>query len=213
MNNLMTALLISVFVSTSAFAQEKKGGVFLKVDFMKSEGAVQNVSHNADSVSVEIESNFAKDKLFLSGWALGYRKEDIHFVDAGHYFSLRTFHNFDLHFTNMQLGIGEEWGYPSLTSEKTISGIDANHPEAFSHVFLIRNSSVPALGADHDGTLYPFVTMTLSKKVGIFKLEGGLRMDIRKFGVDTYGPGGQFSLSDKWTVSPSVLVGFGLRMW
>ncbi len=213
MRNLILVSLISIFVSAGASAQEKKGGAFFKLDFMKSIGAVEKVSRNADSILFEFESDFSKDRFFLSGWAVGYRKEDIHFINAGHYLSVRTFHNFNLRFSEMQLGAGEEWGYPSLTSQKTVSGIDPAHPEAFRHIFPIRNSNMPFIGPDHDGTLYPFLTMTLSRKMGSLKLEGGVRMDFRKFGIDTYGPNGQFSSKDKWAVSPSAIFGIGLRMW
>lgn len=212
MKSTIFTLLILAGISANVFAQDKKGGTFFKVDFMKSAGAVEKVSHNADSLSLEIESYFSKDKFFLSGWSFGYRKEDIRFLDAGQYFSVKAFHDFNIRFSEMQLGVGEEWGYPSLTSEKTISGIDPSHPESFRHIFPIRNSGIPFLGPKKDGTLYPFLSLTLSKRVGIFRLEGGVRMDFRKFGLDTYGPDGQFSSSEKWTASPSALIGFGLRM-
>lgn len=212
MRNAILVLLMLTAISTSAFAQEKQGSAYLKTSFVKTEGRVEDVPYGVNSLAIEIESYFSQDKVFLSGWSVAYRKEDIRFIHAGHYFSLKTFHNFDVRLLEIKLSIGEEWGYPSLASEKTVPGADPGQLESYRHIFLIRNSKVPFFGTEHDGVLYPFLTLSFTRKIGIFMFEGGARMDFGKFGLDAYDPNGQFSLNEKWVASPSVFVGFGLKI-
>lgn len=212
MRNTILVLLMLIVISTSAFGQEKQGSTYLKTALAKTEGRVEDVPYGVNSLTIEIESYFPKDKVFLSGWSVGYRKEDIRFIHAGHYFSLKTFHDFDVRLLEIKLSGGEEWGYPSLASEKTIPGVDPGRLESYRHIFLLRNSKVPFLGTKHDGVLYPFLTLSFTRKIGTFMFEGGARLDFGKFGIDTYNPNGQFSLNEKWIASPSVFVGFGLKM-
>lgn len=213
---IVLALLAMIFICmpVSVSAQDNNGGTYFKVDFIKAADSIQDISSSPDSLTIEVESYFRHSKVLLSGWSLAYKKEDIHFIDSGHYFSLSTFRTFGPRFLSIKLKGGAEWGYPSLLYEKTIFIYDPpGQLKSYQHSFLVRNSGIPRFGSKHDGTFYPLSSLSLVSRSKVFLVEGGVRMDFRKFSVNDYGPGLQFATSQKWIVSPSVFIGFGLRLF
>lgn len=210
---LLTGLILTL--STNVFAQESKEapGTYIKLGLVHSQGKIEWADYVLNGLSVEVETYFEDNHLGLSGWSLGYRKEDFQHSEFGHLLSADVFRTESIKIADFKFGGGVEWGMPSNGFSRTKFNSQTDSDISYSHVFLNRNSNIPRMGTKRDGTLYPFMKFSLVKRNKFFILEGGTRISIMKFGIDEYSVSGnnfRAVMRDRRIAIPSVFISIGL---
>lgn len=208
-------ILIFSANSTSLYAQEKKetSNTYIKLGLVHSQGKIEWADYVLNSLSIEVETYFNKNHFGLSGWSLGYRKEDFQHSEFGHLLSADAFRTKSIRVADIKFGGGIEWGMPSNAFSRTKFNSLTDSDISYSHVFLDRNSNIPGIGTKHDGVLYPHMKVSLVKRSKFFLLEGGVRVSIMKFGIDEYNVSGDnlnVVIRDRRMAIPSIFLGIGL---
>ncbi len=168
------------------------------------------------SIGLEIETYFDKNHLQLSGWSLGYRKDDIRYAELGHMFSGKAFRTFGLKGLELKSAAGIEWGMPSLSFDKTNFSYAEDGTVSYKHIYPYRNSNIPFAGTTKDGAIYPFMEFSAQRRTRAFLVEGGMRVNIIRFGFDDYSIKNDiitYNLRDKRTLVPYLFINFGLKMF
>lgn len=201
--------------STSLYAQEKKAAsnMYVKLGLVHSQGKIEWADYVLNSLSIEVETYFKNNHLGLSGWSLGYRKEDFQHSEFGHLLSADAFRTKSIRVADIKFGGGVEWGMPSNGFSRTKFNSLTDSDISYSHVFLNRNSNIPGIGTKHDGVLYPHMKFSLVKRSKRFILEAGMGVNIMKFGFDEYNVSNDkltVVVRDRRMAIPSVFLGIGL---
>jgi hypothetical protein len=205
------------------------GRINFRIDFSDTDvqGADNDVGLSWQGVEVELEKEFTKSKVVLSGFALGLRRElfygftgfgndtNVRRWDEGTYLVLRMFRTFDL--SNKSWSIGPSvsilYGIPGTTLNRT-TGDAGNH---LTYVFPLRNSELPKLLAEKaelvadSGLLYPEASFVIRKRFA----NGGIVLDwlagvrIIRFGiVDSNSQGDLVTEQRQFIPSVGIRVGF-----
>ncbi len=188
---LASALLVCLPVNTLAQTEKQdqtkhNHDTYIKTGLTHWEGRLWDFHYNFNGLNFDLETYFDSNHLQLSGWSVGYRKDDLQSADSGHLLNLRAFRTFDLKFADIKTGAGIEWGMPSLDFDKTWFENTHNSSLRYRHVYPIRNSNVPYVGTTKDGIFYPFADIGLLKRKGPFLLEGGARINLIRYGNDGF---------------------------
>src|SRR3989338_7745855 len=59
-----------------------------------------------NGLNIELETYFNKNHLGLSGWSVGYRKDDVRQIDFGHFFNLGVFREMAVPMVGFKFGGG-----------------------------------------------------------------------------------------------------------
>lgn len=187
---------------------------YFKVGLVHTESEMEGFNIVVNGLSVDVETYFNNNHIGLSGWFVGYRKDDIRFSDFGHVLNAGVFRTVRTPVADLKIGGGAEWGIISLNYSKTrFSYDDGGMLVSYEHLFPHRNTDIPALGPSHDSSLYPFLEAGLLKRWEWFLVEVGVRGSIQKFGFDRYrlnGDNVEFVSSDKTRIVPAVFVKLGV---
>jgi|SRR3989338_3459803 len=186
---------------------------YLKAGLVHTETCIENFSVVVNGLSIDLETYFNKNHLGLSGWSVGYRKDNLEFIDFGHLFNFSVFRTASISVVDLKVGGGVEWGIASTNYSKTRFSYNDSGLAEYEHLFLIKNSEVPFLKPSNDGTLYPFMELSLLKRNRRFLVEAGVRGNIQKFGFDRYRLDGDkldFVSGDKTRVVPAAFVKLGI---
>jgi hypothetical protein len=212
------------------------GRINFRIDFSRTniEGAFNDVGLGWQGLEFEIEKEFIKPKVILSGFSLGLRRElfygftgfgtnkDVNRWDEGTYFVVRMYRTFDLS-SDRSWSIGPSvsilYGIPGTTLDRTIVA-SGDAGLASTHVFPVRNSDVPKLLADKasivtdSALLYPEVAFVVRRRFakGSIVLDWQAGFRIIRFGiVDSQAQGALFE--DRRTYIPSVGLRVGFRVF
>ncbi len=174
--------------SADIYAQENKetSNTYIKLGFVHSSGSIEWADYVINGMSVEVETYFKNNRLGLSGWCIGYRKDEIRYAEFGHLLNVDTFRTKSIRVADIKFGGGVEWGMPSDGFSRTKFNTRTDPNLSYSHVFLSKNSNIPKTGTKNDGALYPFARVSLVRRSKVFILEVGTRVNIMKFGIDEY---------------------------
>src|SRR3989344_7148186 len=200
--------------SVDVYAQEKKetSDTYIKLGIVHSSGKIEWADYVINGMSVEVETYFSDNHLGLSGWSLGYRKDNLRYAEFGHLLNVDTFRTKSIKVADLKFGGGIEWGMPSDGFSHTRFNIRTDSDLSYNHVFLNKNSNIPGNGLKNDGALYPFLKFGLVKRSKAFILEAGTRVNIMKFGIDEYNVSDNkltVTLRDRRMAVPSVFVSLG----
>ena len=198
-------------------------------------GAFNDVGFAWPGFEVELERAFRTHNIVASGLSVGVRREAFYGFsafgetrgvqrwDEGTYLTLRVNQSFRLP-GNQSWFIGPSfailYGIPGTTLDRTIATSRAAGGVDYTHVFPMRNASVPQpLAAQADiGTgsavLYPEVSLTLRKRL----VKGGINLEwiagarVIRFGViDSSDQGDRFD--ERRTFTPSFGMRLGFRIF
>jgi hypothetical protein len=212
------------------------GRVNFRIDFSNTDvqGAYNDVGLSWQGVEVELEQEFKKSKVVLSGFSLGLRRElfygftgfgtekDVRRWDEGTYLVFRMNRTFDL--SNRSWSIGPSfailYGIPGTTLNRTTGVTNGDAGNDFTHVFPLRNSDLPKVVAEKaelvadSGLLYPEASFVIRKRFA----KGGIVLDwlggvrIIRFGiVDSNSQGDLFT--ERRVFIPSVAMRVGFRIF
>ena len=209
------------------------GRINFRIDFSNTDvqGAYNDVGLSWQGVEVELEKEFTKSKVVLSGFSLGLRRElfygftgfgtdkNVRRWDEGTYLLLRMFRTFDLSNRSWSIGpsIAILYGIPGTTLNRTTGVTNAGAGEGFTYVFPLRNSDLPRLLAEKaelvadSGLLYPEASFVIRKRFAnggiVLDWLGGVR--IIRFGiVDSNSQGDLFTERRLFIPSVGMRVGF-----
>jgi hypothetical protein len=194
-------------------------------------GAYNDVGLTWQGTEFELEKEFTKSKILLSGFSLGMRRElfyaftgfgdikDVRRWDEGTYLSLRIYRSFGTRSWSIGPSFALLYGIPGTTLDRTIDNRSGGG-NGYTHIFPMRNSDVPKLLAEKaelaadSGLLYPEASITFRKKFarGFINLDwfGGVR--IIRFGiVDSNTQGDVFS--EERVLVPSLGMRVGFRIF
>jgi hypothetical protein len=235
----MIARTIAIAALTCLFPHYaySDGRINFRLDFNGTgvEGAFNDVGLAWQGVEVEIEKEFTKSKIVLSGFALGLRRElfyaftgfgttkDVHRWDEGTYLTFRLFRSFDLSSSgswSIRPSFTMLYGIPGTTLDGTIGRAYGDSGYDYTHVFPMRNADVPQLLAQRaelvpDSALfYPEASFSLRRRLAkggiVFEWLGGVR--IIRFGiVDSNTQGNLFS--ERQTFIPSIGMRVGFKIF
>lgn len=168
------------------------------------------------SVNVEIDSYF-RAAFVVSGFSLGYRKDDLDADNSGHMISAMLFRDIGLKALALKVGGGVEWGIPSMTFDQTEFDYGADGTVRYRHTYPGRNSRVPAPGVKSNGTLYPFLGFSAVTRPGPLLFEVGMRVNMIEFHFDDYEvrPGDQVTrvFDERDVAVPYLFANVGLRLF
>lgn len=226
-------LAIAALISLFPRYAHSDGRINFRIDFNRTnvEGAYHDVGLGWQGVEVEIEKEFTRSKVVLSGFSLGLRREhfygftgfgttkDVHRWDEGTYLMFRIYRSFDLS-SKRSWSIGPSfailYGVPGTTLDRTIGDASGSQYN-YTHVFPTRNTDVPQLLAEKarlvadSALLYPEASLSIRRKLAsggiVLEWLGGVR--IIRFGiVDSNSQGDLFSERRMFIPSVGMRVGF-----
>lgn len=186
---------------------------FLKGGLVHAETDIKGFKIVVNGLSIDIETYFNKNHAGLSSWFIGYRKDDLKFVDSGHFINGGVSRIVATPMLDIRIGGGLEWGSASLDFSKTRFNYKDGDLKSYEQLFLKKNSNLPGVGPSGDAVLYPFFEIGLLKRWAQFMVELGMKGNIQRFGFDRYKITGdilRFDSSNDTVITPSVFIKFGL---
>jgi hypothetical protein len=194
-----------------------QGDIFSSRSLTQWDGNLFGSEYNLTSAEIEVERHFDHTRLFLSGFAVGYRKDALRFADSGHMFHAAVFRSINLGVFAVRAGGGVEWGVPSLNFDTTEFDYRADGALRYSHIHPAKNVDIPVVGTSKDGAAYPFGEVSIVQRPGRFLIEGGMRLNIVPFQFDNY----EVDMADRIThgfsernvLMPYLFVNIGFKIF
>lgn len=158
--------------------------------------------------SLEAEHEFKKDKLGISGFALGVRKEGKDIYD-GTYITGRLFHAFDTQRFSLIVSGGFVYGLAGTQFDRTKLIYKDGQVAGYKNISMIRNIHVPT-GAkiDKTGILQPVIDARIRKYMGRFFIEGRSGIRLARFSLtESDFKNGKYR--EQLTPMPSFSIGVG----
>lgn len=229
MRNILLAIVSLFLISEPVFAQsikptdetkrpsgKLKSGTYLKTELIHGDFGLYGYDYRFNDLELEIESHWAKQHGGLSGFSVGYRKEDFSSSDYGHFVNGKVFWKAEKRGFYFKPGIGAEWGKPSYRFEQTKFNYDGAELISYQRIYLERNAWMP-VGVKNTGALNPFFELGIGQKAGPFIFEGGARVGYDKFVVNIF----QFQngdltfqgLNGEYKFVPTLYVGIGVKLF
>lgn len=217
----LTALVLAFIVfSGVASAQQSssspghKHQTYIEAGISHSQGEVLGSDYLVNDLSIEIETYFNSLHWQLSGWGIGYRKDDLRYSDFGHMLYFKLFREVRFPFVSAKTSAGVEWGMPTINFDRTKFVYNNGLLESYSQVSLVRNSNVPFTGSDRDAAMYPIMEVSAVKRNKYFVVEAGARWNVMEFKKGEYvlvGDRVESKLSKEWKAIPYLFmnIGFG----
>lgn len=197
-------------------------------------GPYNDVGLDWEGFEVEVENEFKKPKVVLSGFSFGIRRdpifgfsgfgtaEGVHRWDEGTYLMFRMSRHFDVSGGRWSIGptVAILYGIPGTTLDRTIEGPRGDARSEYTHIFPIRNNNLPQVLADRadlstdSALLYPEASLSIRQKFGGggFVLEFLTGVRVIRFGiVDASSQGNLFS--EKRLIIPTVGFRVGFRIF
>jgi hypothetical protein len=230
-----TAVLAVLLILIPQYAYSD-GRINARLDFNSAAvgGAYNDVGLDWQGFEVEIENEFKKPKVVLSGFSFGIRRDPIvgfsgfgtaqgvHRWDEGTYLMFRMSRHFDVSDGKWSIGptFAILYGIPGTTLDRTIEGPRGEARSEYTHIFPIRNNNLPRALADtadlgtDSALLYPEASLSIRQKLAgggiVFEFLAGVR--VIRFGiVDANSQGNLFS--EKRLIIPTVGFRLGFRIF
>src|SRR5262245_45663740 len=198
------------------------------------EGAYNDVGLGWQGLEVELENEFKTNKVVLSGFSFGLRRElfhgftgfgtvsGVHRWDEGTYLMFRVYRLFAVGGNSWSIGpsFAIFYGIPGTTLDRTSGEGRGDGGHDYTHIFPIRNTDVPQVLAEtadlvRDSALfYPEASVSLRRRIagGGIVLEWLAGVRVMRFGiVDSNSQGDLFS--EKRMLIPSVGLRVGFRIF
>jgi len=185
-----------------------------KIDATK--GSVAEQEFKWYAVEAEVEKSFKKNKILLSGFAIGLRREATQTKrwDEGVYFTFRTFRKqsfFKKYPIEVIPSLTILWGSPGETLNRTSQ---ERYGEFISYVnvFPLRNAEVPKFDIENAGLIYPELSVAVRKEfLKILSIEPVVGIRVIRFGIVEFD-GLRAHYRTDMAVLPSVGLKVGLKI-
>jgi hypothetical protein len=203
-----------VFAAICVFAAKGEAQTRILGTLDLTNGSVAGQELRFQAAEAEVEKSFKKNRLFLSGFALGIRREaGVRKWDEGVYLTFRTFRRQKLLFGLEAIpSLTVLWGSPGTTLNRTTQ---ERYEEfiPYTNVFPLRNAGVPKFDIEEAGLIYPEISVALRKTFlkNIFSVEPVVGVRVIRFGVIEYD-GADSSYREDTALLPTVAIRFGVRV-
>jgi hypothetical protein len=232
-------LLLCLAFPTLVMAQEetraenfhsRKPGTYLKFGLAHWKGNIFNESslkpwkielfgtdYELTSLKLSMETYFSDSMLQLSGLSIGYRKDSLNLAESGHMINVMLFRDFNVKTFTLKVSSGIEWGIPSLNFDKTKTDASQNETLRYRHTHINRNANVPFIETRTDGTVYPFIELSIAQRPWGLLIETGVRLNFISFNLDDYKVNEfdqlTFAFTRKRFLVPYVFADFGYMLF
>ncbi len=212
MRRLFCTLAFLILSCADVFAQENKDNSFyaLNLGLYHSEGILKGENYSFNHLGLDFEKNWDKNHLGLSGWSLGYRKEELDKKHFGHFINFGVFKRVDLGAGfYVKPSVKLEWGLPSDRLDHAVFHEDGS----YSYVYLLRNSSIPS-EINRGFFFWPVLDVRVGRTVSVFVFEAGLRGGYPEVVVEKYfisENNFRFEVDKDRALIPSVVATVGLK--
>jgi hypothetical protein len=204
--------LFFVALSSIAWGEENKGRNSFLLSANYTAGSVmEGTSFRIIGATMEYEDQWSKNLLGVSGYAVGFRKDDLPVDGAGYALTARLFHAAPLaRRTSVLFGAGAEWIIPSNSYSVAKYSYDADGElESWQRTFVRTNSWAPH-GTRRNSRWNPVVDVRLQQRWKGFQFFGGTQVRPMIFGTDTYtARNNSFRLSEERRLVFTYFAGFG----
>src|SRR3989344_4551150 len=181
MRRLFCALAVLILGCADVSAQESNDNSFYTINgsFYHSEGVLEGESYSFNHLGLDLEKNWDRNKFGLSGWSLGYRKEELNKKHFGHFVNLGVFRRIGVGAGfYVKPGIKIEWGLPSDRFDHTVldvkvgktvsifvfeAGLRGGYPEVVVEKYYISEDEF-LFEIDKDRVLIPSAVVTVGLK-------------------------------------------------
>lgn len=230
MRKIVLVFVALLLVSGPAFAQsvkdnkEKqskksvkiKSGTYLKMELIHGDFGLYDFDYYFNDLDLEIENHWTKRHVGLSGFSVGYRKEDFSSAEYGHFINGQVFWKAEKRGFYFKPGVGVEWGKPSYRFEQTKFNYSGSELISYRRIYRERNAWMP-IGVKDTGMLNPFFDFSIGQKAGPFIFEGGARIGYGKFVINTFqfqsGNLTSQELSERHNFVPALYMGVGVKLF
>lgn len=197
-------------------SQKIKSGTYFKANIIHGDFSIYDFDYYFNDLDLEIENHWAKRHVGLSGFSVGYRKEDFSSAEYGHFINGQVFWKAEKRGFYFKPGVGVEWGKPSYRFEQTRFSYSGSELVSYWRIYRERNAWMP-IGVKDTGMLNQFLELGVGQKIGVFLFESGARIGYDKFMTNTF----QFQngdlisqdLSGKYKFVPTLYVGVGIKLF
>ena len=194
-----------------------QGDIFSRSSFTQWDVDLFGTDYDLTSMNLEVETYFGDTLLQLSGFSIGYRKDNLRRAESGHMISGTLFRDFKLKAFALKGGGGIEWGIPSLNFDQTEFAFAGDGTVRYRSTYVHRNAAVPFVGTTTDGVVYPFVELSVVQRPWGLLFETGMRIGFIRFNLDDYevSPADQvtYAFSRKKVLVPYIFANLGLRLF
>lgn len=197
----------------NVYAQDNSGSFYsLNFSFYHSEGIVEGEGYSFNHLGLDLEKNWRRPKFrsILSGYSVGYRKEEMNNRHFGHFINLGIFRKFDtVAGVYIKPALKLEWGLPSDRLDHAVFRPDGS----YTYVYLLRNSNLPE-GINRGFLLWPVVDVRIGREISLFVFEAGLRGGYPEVVKEEYHISTedfQFEVDKRRIVIPSAVVMLGIK--
>lgn len=211
MRRLLCALVFLILGCADVSAQENDNSFYaLNFSFYHSEDVLEGENYSFNHLGLDLEKNWQRNKLGLSGWSFGYRKEELHRKNFGHFVNLGVFRKFGAGAGfYIKPGVKLEWGLPSDRLDHTVFHEDGS----YTYVYLLRNSNLPS-EINRGFFFWPVLDVKVGRTVSVFVFEAGLRGGYPEVVVEEYyisENNFRFEIDKDRVLIPSAVATVGLK--
>src|SRR3989338_5305932 len=132
---------------------------------------------------VDFEQEWAKNKLFLSGFDIGFRKEGKVFLYDGTYLVFGTFRRLNSGNLAFYANADVLYGFPGLRFNRAWEKRSGIELVSYTKLYFVRNAGIPGMIVGKAGVVYPELSVTLRRKLGRFNIDGIAGVRLMKFGI------------------------------
>jgi len=230
-----TAAVLAALIMLIPKHAYSDGRISGRIDFNHTtvEGAFNNVGLGWQGFEVELDNEFKTNKVVLSGFSIGVRREliygfsglgttkGVHRWDEGTYLLLRLYRTFEM---DGGWSIGPSfailYGVPGTTLDRTRGEPRGESGFDYTHIFPVRNTDVPKVLAEaadlvtDSALFYPEASVSLRRRLA----RGGIMVEwlagvrVMRFGIVDSNNQGDF-YNQKRVFIPTIGMRAGFRIF
>lgn len=134
-------------------------------------------------VQADIEQEWKTNKVLISGFNFGLRKEGDRYTYDGSYAVLGVFKRFGRGNWNFNPSVEVLYGFPGITFDRTWEDRQGSKLKGYTRLYLARNIDIPEIKVKNSGVLYPQVSLVIRRKLGHFNVDSVIGARLMRFGM------------------------------
>lgn len=215
MRYIISLLILTSYWAGDALAQTDKKHIhetYIESGFSHIQGDVEEFEYNISGLTVDVETFFNGSHIGLSGWSIGYRKDDLRYAEFGHMLNGKVFRTFNVKIFEFKAAGGVEWGMPTNRFDKTKFLYKKGEAISYKHIHLDRNSNIPGVGVSQDGSIYSFFELGAAKRYKSWIFQGGIKGSMMNFGIEEFELPYNVNVRKKRVIVPYGFVSVGIAV-
>jgi len=209
--------LIFLFLSSPLLASDNYFSIGLdssvaRVNFLNSKQTFE-----WSGAQIDFTQEWDKDKIFLSGWSFGIRKQSLHKFERELYLVAGFFKDFDDFIAtgnlkwDMRVWGQAVYGIPSYKFSRVTEKYVKDNFIGYYRTFLVTQFDVPGQRVGRAGVLYPIISISAERNFGIINFEPMLGFRILRFGFVESEDSALLYSENKLVVAPTYGLKIGVK--